>query len=225
MNTHAHKQNTQCKSHTCHNQIKKHVTRNNGKRTSLNIGMNMEMDESSHLTSTLTSSRITMINRNKATKGIIMTNTNNNNNKFSYFLNVKNYHHNNLAKHKISKTILYSSSTEDDGLTVGEDAAKFELSQQSLSTWSLFGVLVGLVLASIYFVWIDQSTPYIGLGLGKDYLDSVSNLASTLLPAQYNPEGTMALLVSIIKFIPLYFLKISELCIYFKIYIFRYVYI
>lgn len=108
---------------------------------------------------------------------------------------------NNQNRLAISKTILHSTSTEEDEVIVGEDAAKFELSQQSISNWSLFGVLVSLVLASIYFVWIDQSTPYVGLGLGKDYLDWVSNLSSMLLPTQYNPEGTMALLVSILHYL------------------------
>ena len=117
------------------------------------------------------------------------------------------YHYNNNMLQSKSKTALFStpnsdmpnSSTEEVGSMVGEDAAKFDLSQQSLSNWSLFGVLVSLVLASIYFVWVDKSTPYIGLGLGKDYLDFVSHLSSTLLPAQYNAEGTMAFLVSILS--------------------------
>ena len=117
------------------------------------------------------------------------------------------YQYNNNMLQSKSNTVLFStpnsdipsSSTEEVGSIVGEDAAKFDLSQQSLSTWSLFGVLVSLVLASIYFVWVDKSTPYIGLGLGKDYLDYVSHLSSMLLPAQYNAEGTMAFLVSILS--------------------------
>ena len=55
----------------------------------------------------------------------------------------------------------------------GEDAAVFDLSQQSLRSWGLFAVLLTGVSALLYAVWIAPG----GLGLGDVFVAALSALA------------------------------------------------
>lgn len=55
---------------------------------------------------------------------------------------------------------------------VGEDAAVFEPSQQSLRSWAIFSVLLTAVLAALYPVWIAP-----GMGLGDDFISGLSSVS------------------------------------------------
>lgn len=63
-------------------------------------------------------------------------------------------------------------------VTVGEDAAAFEMEQQSLSSWAAFFSLLTGVSALIYVTWIAP-----GIGVGEDfveYLESFANASSEM---------------------------------------------
>jgi len=57
---------------------------------------------------------------------------------------------------------------------VGEDAAFFDLSQQSLQSWGLFFALLSGVSALLFAVWVAPG----GLGLGQEFISTLSTLAS-----------------------------------------------
>jgi hypothetical protein len=69
------------------------------------------------------------------------------------------------------------STSSDDLVTpdgadvalVGEDAAAFDVTSQSTSSW-----ILGVVLAILYVVWIDPETGY-----GSAYIDAISSLSSS----------------------------------------------
>jgi len=69
---------------------------------------------------------------------------------------------------------------------VGEDAAVFELSEQKLKSWGIFGVLLTTVLGALYFFWINNDT-----GLGDDYIHLLETIA------QGDSQAVMALLLVI----------------------------
>lgn len=77
------------------------------------------------------------------------------------------------------------SNVPDKGL-VGEDAAAFELSQQSVRSWGLFFVLLTVVLGALYVVWIRP-----GGGLAEDYLQALTSLT------QDNTELTMVAILAV----------------------------
>lgn len=56
---------------------------------------------------------------------------------------------------------------------MGEDAAAFDLSQQSLNSWALFFVLLTGVSGVLYAVWVAPG----GLGLGEDFIAAVESTA------------------------------------------------
>ena len=61
-----------------------------------------------------------------------------------------------------------------DAALVGEDAAAFDVTSQSTSSWLLFTAILGVVLAILYVVWIDPETGY-----GSAYIDAISSLSSS----------------------------------------------
>ncbi|KAF3334364.1 15-cis-zeta-carotene isomerase [Carex littledalei] len=91
------------------------------------------------------------------------------------------------------KTIAKSSSvgsreTDDpipDESLLGEDSAAFQLSEQKLSSWVYFTVILGSVLLALNFLWINPST-----GFGTAFVDSISNISGS-------PEVTMLVLMAI----------------------------
>nr|QIW94440.1 carotene synthesis related protein [Dunaliella salina] len=67
---------------------------------------------------------------------------------------------------------------------VGEDAAAFDVSQQSTKSWALFTGLLTGVLGLIYLVWIQP-----GAGLADDFLGLVEGFSNN------NPEATILLIL------------------------------
>ncbi|XP_031740105.1 15-cis-zeta-carotene isomerase, chloroplastic isoform X2 [Cucumis sativus] len=68
-----------------------------------------------------------------------------------------------------------STSVSDDEGFVGEDAAAFDLSEQKLTSWVYFTVILGVVLFVLNVVWIDNSAG----GVGKAFLDAVSGISDS----------------------------------------------
>ncbi|XP_038882546.1 15-cis-zeta-carotene isomerase, chloroplastic [Benincasa hispida] len=68
-----------------------------------------------------------------------------------------------------------STSVSDDGGFVGEDAAAFDLSDQKLTSWVYFTVILGVVLFVLNVVWIDNSAG----GVGKAFVDAVSGISDS----------------------------------------------
>lgn len=67
--------------------------------------------------------------------------------------------------------------TEEEGLepvTVGEDSAAFDLSEQSIYSWIYFGGILGVVLFLLDVLWIDNST-----GFGKDFIAAISGASES----------------------------------------------
>lgn len=56
----------------------------------------------------------------------------------------------------------------------GEDAARFDLSEQKISAWAQFSVAVSGVMASLYYLWLADFGPH----LGDQYLKWMESLAS-----------------------------------------------
>lgn len=56
----------------------------------------------------------------------------------------------------------------------GEDAAVFELERQSPRSWAIFSVLLAVVGAALYEVWIAPAGQ--GLGLGSDFMTAIEAL-------------------------------------------------
>lgn len=69
---------------------------------------------------------------------------------------------------------------------VGEDAAAFDLSKQSLKSWGVFGVLLTGVLGAMYMVWIRP-----GGGLAEDYLALLKSFTND------NTEATILLILGV----------------------------
>lgn len=80
------------------------------------------------------------------------------------------------------KTVAKSSSigsreTEDsipDESLLGEDSAAFQLSEQKISSWVYFTVILGSVLLALNVLWINPST-----GFGTAFVDSISNISGS----------------------------------------------
>lgn len=68
---------------------------------------------------------------------------------------------------------------------VGEDAALFNLQDQSVSAWGIFTMLLVTVLAALYVVWISPDG-----GLAKDYVQALKGLTS-------NPEAVIVELLAV----------------------------
>jgi zeta-carotene isomerase len=69
---------------------------------------------------------------------------------------------------------------------VGEDAAAFDWSKQSLKSWAVFGALLTLVMGALYAVWVRP-----GGGLGEDYLGAVEAVTGG------GPEATVVALLAV----------------------------
>lgn len=68
-----------------------------------------------------------------------------------------------------------TNAIDDEVLvTEGEDSAVFQLAKQSVVSWAYFGVILGVVLFVLDFIWIDSST-----GFGKAFVDSVGTLSES----------------------------------------------
>lgn len=62
---------------------------------------------------------------------------------------------------------------------IGDDSAKFSLSEQKLSSWSSFSAAVATILTFLYFIWIDGRGPQLGDAF-KNASESLASGDSTL---------------------------------------------
>ncbi|GFH05571.1 NnrU domain-containing protein [Haematococcus lacustris] len=68
----------------------------------------------------------------------------------------------------------------------GEDAAQFDIQQQSAQSWTIFfGLLTG-VLGLLYLVWIQP-----GVGLADDYVATIQAATDS------NPEATIIAILAV----------------------------
>ncbi|CAA0819810.1 15-cis-zeta-carotene isomerase- chloroplastic [Striga hermonthica] len=88
-----------------------------------------------------------------------------------------------LSAPKVAET--EPQAAEDPPPLVGEDSAQFVLSQQKISSWIYFSVILGVVLYVLDVAWIDNSS-----GFGKDFIDALSAFSGS-------PEVVMLLLTLI----------------------------
>lgn len=86
------------------------------------------------------------------------------------------------AQEKVDQLETHSNSSQ----LVGEDAASFDFSKQSLQSWGIFVALLSTVLGAMYLVWIRP-----GGGLAEDYLQLVESFTSN------NTEATIVALLAI----------------------------
>lgn len=75
---------------------------------------------------------------------------------------------------------------ESERALVGEDAAAFELEQQTVKSWAVFFALLTSVLGGLYVVWVQP-----GAGLADDYVKAISSFSDN------NTEVTMTLILGI----------------------------
>lgn len=66
-----------------------------------------------------------------------------------------------------------------NGELIGEDAATFDLSQQSLKSWGTFLVAVGGILSFLFYMWIYDQGPMLGNQF-KDVMESLAGGDTTL---------------------------------------------
>lgn len=62
---------------------------------------------------------------------------------------------------------------------IGEDAAVFDIEEQSLKSWGAFLAVLGTVLTALYFLWLNPETGF-GEGLATWY-SSIECRSSALL--------------------------------------------
>eukprot|EP01035_Chromulina_nebulosa_P017538 gene17538-23100_t len=96
---------------------------------------------------------------------------------------------NNLSNIKSKSNFLQFKSTDNDlseqqkqfqiDALIGDDAAKFNLSEQSIKSWVVFSGAVATVLGFLFGVWIWDSGPQLGNQF-KDITESLANGDSTL---------------------------------------------
>ena len=60
-----------------------------------------------------------------------------------------------------------------EALLVGEDAAVFDVETQKTSSWIYFTLVLGVVMAILYFIWLDPHT-----GFGGAFIHALSSLSS-----------------------------------------------
>jgi zeta-carotene isomerase len=78
-----------------------------------------------------------------------------------------------------------SDLQRESGL-LGEDAAVFELSEQSLKSWGRFLAVLGTVMTALYFLWINNDT-----GFGDDFVRALESVSGG------NSHVTITLLLGI----------------------------
>ena len=66
-----------------------------------------------------------------------------------------------------------------NGELIGEDAATFNLGEQSLKDWGTFLVAVGGILSFLFYVWIYDGGPVLGNQF-KDLMESLAGGDTTL---------------------------------------------
>lgn len=74
---------------------------------------------------------------------------------------------------------------EAGSTTVGEDAAVFDLSQQSATSWGIFLAILGAVTALMYASWVAP-----GLGLGEEFVAQIE-------AAMGSSEATMLAILAV----------------------------
>ena len=72
---------------------------------------------------------------------------------------------------------IYSDLSNGD--LIGEDAATFDLAQQSLKAWGTFLVAVGGILSFLFYVWIYDGGPVLGDHF-KEIMESLAGGDTTL---------------------------------------------
>lgn len=77
--------------------------------------------------------------------------------------------------HKLNHPLLklHSANPTDGRELVGEDAAAFSLSDQSIKAWGTFGAAVATVLGFLFYVWIYDNGPH----GGDQFLQLMESLA------------------------------------------------
>ncbi|KAK9725876.1 hypothetical protein RND81_05G175000 [Saponaria officinalis] len=88
----------------------------------------------------------------------------------NFTLNSSQYRRRLLAGSSISG----SDDDSSDEILVGEDSAAFELSSQKSISWVYFGVILGVVLFALNYLWIDNNT-----GFGKDFISAVESISDS----------------------------------------------
>lgn len=66
-----------------------------------------------------------------------------------------------------------SENVNGQQVLVGEDAAVFNVEAQKTSSWIYFTLVLGVVLAILYYIWLDPDTGY-----GGAFIDALSSLSS-----------------------------------------------
>jgi len=56
---------------------------------------------------------------------------------------------------------------------VGEDAAVFDVAAQKTSSWIYFTLVLGVVMAILYYIWLDPNTGY-----GGAFIDALYSFSS-----------------------------------------------
>eukprot|EP00899_Mesostigma_viride_P008368 jgi/Mesvir1/17532/Mv08785-RA.1 len=83
-----------------------------------------------------------------------------------------------------ARTVTASSEASDVPKPLaGEDAAVFELEQQSLKSWAYFFGVLGTVMAALYVIWLEPS-----IDLGGKLVDNLEAIAGS-------PEATILLIL------------------------------
>ncbi|XP_057779236.1 15-cis-zeta-carotene isomerase, chloroplastic-like [Salvia miltiorrhiza] len=90
-----------------------------------------------------------------------------------------------LRKLVLARVAETEAERSDVSPLVGEDSAEFVLSEQKISSWVYFTLVLGVVLYILNVAWIDNSTGY-----GKVFSDAVSSVSGS-------PEVAMLVLILI----------------------------
>ncbi|GAB5034946.1 15-cis-zeta-carotene chloroplastic-like [Nannochloropsis oceanica] len=84
-------------------------------------------------------------------------------------------------------SIIMHSTESGGGNLVGEDAASFDLKEQSLKNWGIFTLLLVTVLGALFVAWINPAT-----GLGDEYIQYLNEI----VPG-HSSEAVIAVLLTI----------------------------
>lgn len=69
--------------------------------------------------------------------------------------------------------IVAGAEDDNNGGLVGEDAAAFDVVEQKTSSWAYFTLVLGVVLAILYVIWLDPNTGY-----GGAFIDALTALSN-----------------------------------------------
>jgi zeta-carotene isomerase len=84
-----------------------------------------------------------------------------------------------VLKHGPPRSSIHMAEESNTLPLVGDDSAKFDLSEQSLKQWTVFGAAVATVLSFLYGVWLWEGGPQLGNQF-KDMIEGLANGDTTL---------------------------------------------